>query len=402
MSTLRLNVIWAGMLFPVLAGAVTAQAQVIRPGIDRPIRVGMFKGMGSGTNSWHTNVHTSHTVMAGMLANPLTANLGPDLVIPPAGFIFYSMPVALNNGTECASNGCGPTPEQLLMIVGSLDTLDVLVMSSTTAIGSRITDPAQRLAFETFWETKGYVSIHATTDSKGRWPKQDSVHGTQFNNHPAEQVATIRRDSAHQGDSAWQYLNRGLFSNGTDTSFLEEWFFYTDSGAGIRAKPYLKPTVKLVEAGMTGITSLAMGDHPTSWYRQFPTGGRTFYTGLGHRANVWRDTRTFRRQIYNAILWAAKYDSLSTVSINPGNKALRESAARDHSRLSVSPGILIVTVIPEGVHTVELIGIDGRRVALQKGEGREMAYNFAGLRSGVYVVGVTTSEGHSQRLVTVR
>jgi hypothetical protein len=394
------------MLLPVLAGAIAAQAQVIRPGIDRPLRVGMFKGVGGNTQYWHTNIHTSHTVMAGILANPGVSNLGDLLVVPPAGFTFQSMFISRNDAdtVECTSTGCRPTPAQLALFIGALDTLDVLVISSSGNFGALVTDSAQRQAFANFWTHKGYVGIHEVTDTKGTWAPLDTIHGTRFNNHPSEQVAQIRRDSVHQDEAAWQFLNKGLFANGTDTSFREEWLFFTNSGAQIRSRPFLKPTVKLVEAEMTGLSggAMAMGDHPLSWYRALPTGGRVFYTGMGHRTQVWQGTRAFRRQIYNAILWTAKYDSLSTVSIHPGNKFLQEGAARDYSRLWVSAGILTVTVIPKGGHTVELIGIDGRRIALQKGEGQEKAYEFRDLRAGVYVVGVTTSEGRSRSLVTIR
>jgi hypothetical protein len=125
-----------------------------------------------------------------------------------------------------------------------------------------------------------------------------------------------------------------------------------------------------------------------------------FHTAIGHRANVWQGNRTFRRQIYNAILWAAKYDSISqVVAIHPGRKA--PGAAGADSRLSVSPGSLTVTVIPAGRHSVELIGIDGGRVAGRQGAGGESAHDFKGLRPGVYVVAVATPEGRSRRLVTV-
>lgn len=385
----------------LLLGAASLSLAQGRPGIDRPIRVGMFKGIGTGS-LWHPNIHTSHTVMEDMLAYPLGANLGPNLDLPPAGFTFYSMPVALAEGSaECAGNGCGPTPEQLVSIVASLDTLDVLVMNSTTAIGSRISDSAQRLVFENFWETKGYVSIHVTTDTKGFWPKQDSIHGTRFNNHPVEQVATIRRDSVHQDDSAWQYLNRGLFSNGTDTSFLEEFLFFTNTGAEIRARPHLKPTVKLIQTGMTGIQSLAMDDHPLSWYRSLPTGGRTFYTALGHRPDVWQNTRTFRRQVYNAVLWAAKYDSVSrTMSIADADRDTPERVAA-YSRLAVTPGALTVTTIHAGSHAVELLRLDGRRLDIRKGTGPGKIYNFTGLRPGVRAVAVWTPVGRAMNLVMI-
>lgn len=387
----------AGACLLVAAAIAAAQG---RPGLDRPIRVGMLNGVGTGVFN-HTNLHTASSVVAALLAAPWTGNLGDSLVIPNAGFSFYSMPVSTNtSGTMCSGTGCGPSPGQLDTIVAALDTLDVLIMNSNTGIGNLITNSAHREAFEAFWVTKGLVSIHATTDSKGAWEPLDSINGTRFNNHPAEQVATIRRDSVHESDPAWKYLNRGIFSNGADTSITEEWLFYTHSGAEIRARDNLKPTVKLIETGMTGIASLGMGDHPTSWYRPFPTGGRTFYTGIGHRAQTWQNTRVFRRQLYNAILWTAKYDSIGEiVSLNPGYRA--SAAARELFRLRSMPGALAVSMLTEGGHSVELLSMNGRRIEMRQGFGRETTHVFSGLMPGVYIVSMKTRAGVSSRLATV-
>jgi hypothetical protein len=149
----------------------------------------------------------------------------------------------------------------------------------------------------------------------------------------------------------------------------------------------------------------AMGtDHPMSWYRKLPTGGRFFYTAVGHRANIWQggaQPRFLRRQLYNAILWTAKYDSVANVvSVQaPRGSSMKSSG---FSRLAVSPSALTVTLIPGGSHSVELMTVDGKRVAFQQGEGSEKAYNFTGLRAGVYAVSVATAQGRSSRLVTIQ
>jgi type 1 glutamine amidotransferase len=394
----------------LLGFAATTWSQV-RPGKDRPIRVAMFRGTGTGSAYWHTNIHTSHTVMASLLANPRNASLGDSLIVPDSGFTFRTMatmvpaPPTVGTGPDgtCANTGCGPDAATIASFISYLqDSADVLILSCGVNFGTRV-NTTQRQVIADFWTNKAYIGIHAISDSRnGGWATIDTIHGTQFNNHPSEQVARLRIDSVFQTDSNWRYLNKGMFSNGVDSTFIEEWFFYTNSGAQIRARAYLKPTVKLVETGMNISNPVSpMGDHPLSWFRQLPTGGRVFYTGLGHRANVWQQTRAFRRQVYNAILWTAKYDSLGTSSsIHPGHKA--PGAMKDYSRLSVAPGALTVTMIPGGNHSVELLSMDGKRVGLQSGEGSSKAYNFTGLRSGVYAVAVTTSAGRASRLVTIQ
>lgn len=386
-----------------LLGLAAAAWSQNRPGLDRPIRVAMFKGTGTGGSTyWHTNIHTSHTVMQTILSNPRAANLGDTLVVPDSGFVFRTM--RTSGTTECAANGCGPDATALADFAAYIrDSADVMILSCAVNFGSRVNNVDQRAIIANHWTTKGYVGIHAITDSKSTWSPLDTIHGTLFNNHPAEQAGRLRIDSVFAADSNWQYLNKGVFSNGVDSTFTEEWFFFTNSGAQIRARPFLKPTTKLIESSLPNPnTGLNMGDHPHSWFRQLPTGGRTFYTGLGHRANVWQGTRAFRRQIYNAILWTAKYDSLKapSTSIAPSHKAFAN--ANQYSRFAITPGALTVTAIPAGAHTVELTGLDGRRVALQTGAGADKAYNFTGLRSGVYTVSVTTTAGRSNRLVSIQ
>lgn len=393
-----------GLMLGAVTAPLTHAEETVKPGKDRPIRVGMFKGTGTGANYWHTNIHTSHNVIRTLLTNPSAAGLGDSLLVPPAGFTFYSMPVALNNaGTaECAGSGCGPTAAQIAEFAGALDTLDVMILSSVVNFGSRVQNAAQRQAIADFWTNKGYVAIHAITDSHGSWAPLDTIHGTRFRGHPAEQNGTIRRDSVFQDEKAWQELNRGVFSNGLDTTFFEEWFFFTTSGAAIRSTAFLKPTVKLDESSINPGSQTRMGDHPHSWYRELPSGGRFFYTAVGHRSQVWENVRSFRRQVYNAIVWTAKFDAADTSTTSIRTPQMAPGAASDYSRLSVAPGALTVTMIPAGAHTVELLSVDGKRIALQTGEGREKAYNFTGLRSGVYAVSVKTAAGRSNRLVTIQ
>jgi hypothetical protein len=365
---------------------VAAQAQD-RPGIDRPIRVGMFKGTGISGRYWHTNIHTSHAVVANILANPAGSNLGADLPVPPKGFSFYSMPVAPDStGGECAGNGCGPTFAQIAAFVAALDTLDIILMNSVTDFGSRVTNMDHRNAIADFWTRKGYVAVHCMTDSPGTWGSLDTIHGARFRFHPQEQAGTLRRDSAFDQEPAWQYLNRGVFSNGLDTSHHDEWMYFTTSGATIRGNAYLRPTMKLDEGSIANPGSGApMGDHPMSWYKHLPTGGRFFYTALGHRADIWQNARTFRRQLYNAILWTARYESLSALpsSIAPGRGLDPGVAARaPEVSLRVENGYLYFANGSPARVSVRMP--DGRLVARREGISIRIP-----LRSGaVYLVTV--------------
>jgi hypothetical protein len=370
------------------------------PGKDRPIRVGQYKGTGT-SRYWHTNIHTSGVQLAAILANPKTTGLGDttDLVVPTAGFTFQEFGLPTGTGT--------PTTAQRDAFIAALDTLDVVIISCFVDIGNSISAGAPRTALMNHIQTKGYIAAHATTDSYGTWAGLDSIHAARFQNHPSsDRNGRLRLDSLdlsyNDADSSWHFLNRSL----ADTTFLEEWFSFTTNGNVIRSYPGVKVTINIDESSYNGGLggARAMGaDHPMSWYRKLPTGGRFFYTAVGHRANIWQggtQPRFLRRQLYNAILWTAGYDTAMVVSVKPGKPAGR--AASDFSRLSVSPNALTVTLIPGGNHSVELMTVDGKRVAFQQGEGREKAYNFTGLRPGVYAVAVATAQGRSNRLVTIQ
>ena len=45
------------------------------------------------------------------------------------------------------------------------------------------------------------------------------------------------------------------------------------------------------------------GDYPQAWYQQFGN-GKSFYTSLGHRADLWQSDALFRAHILGAIRWA--------------------------------------------------------------------------------------------------
>ena len=45
------------------------------------------------------------------------------------------------------------------------------------------------------------------------------------------------------------------------------------------------------------------GDYPQSWYQHYGK-GRTFYTALGHRADLWTGDATYRAHVVGAIRWA--------------------------------------------------------------------------------------------------
>ncbi len=52
----------------------------------------------------------------------------------------------------------------------------------------------------------------------------------------------------------------------------------------------------------------ASGDYPVAWYQKIGK-GRTFYTSLGHRKDLWSDDQTFRTHVVGAIRWLLRLEA---------------------------------------------------------------------------------------------
>jgi hypothetical protein len=329
-----------GML---LIGAISVSAAA-------PIRVGIFKGVGAGAGTrWHESTHAGSAAIAAMLANPAQAGL-QDPPIPSRGFSIAMFGV----DTSCNNNGCAPSAEQLAAFIAALDTLDVVIFPNNTSIGNAIVDSNQRQRLNAFWLTRGVIALYASVDTRGTWALWDSIHGARFSNWLAAQNGTVHLDTAEPSSQfpSRKYLNRGL----PDTArLIEEWIVFADSGARIRSRAGLVPTVNLDEKSLTSTSGPRMGDHPASWYRELPQGGRFFYTSLGRRIQLY-DSAFFRRQVYNAVLWASKDTTGWGVYGGVGVRDARASAASP-LKAWVS-GSRIHVRVAEGA-TVELFSLDG-------------------------------------------
>jgi hypothetical protein len=136
-----------------------------------------------------------------------------------------------------------------------------------------------------------------------------------------------------------------------------------------------------------------MGDHPISWCKEMPGGGRMYYTAAGHRDSVMQRNPYARRQLYNAILWAAK--------ATPTRVTAAPAGSVDGVRTGAERGALRVTFQEGGEHAFTVATPDGRRVASRKGTGA-LTHDVTGLRPGsVYVVAGRSPAGTFSRLVTI-
>jgi type 1 glutamine amidotransferase len=181
------------------------------------------------------------------------------------GFRHASIPVGLQAIQQLGKEntfGVDTTNNAAVFTPATLKKYAAVIFLSTT---QDVLNQTQQTAFEQYIHSgKGFVGVHAATDTEYDWPWYNGLVGAYFTNHPAVQKATVKvTDKTH-----------------SSTSFLpstwertDEWYNFKD------IQPDLKVLAILDESSYTGGTNGA--NHPIAWYHTYD-GGRAFYTAGGH------------------------------------------------------------------------------------------------------------------------
>ncbi len=137
-----------------------------------------------------------------------------------------------------------------------------VIFLSTTG---NILNDEQQTAFEKYMQSgKGFVGIHAATDTEYDWPWYCKLVGANFLSHPKQQNATLHiTDSTH------------LSTKHLPATWLrfDEWYNFKNQNNAV--KVLITIDEKSYEGGKNG------DNHPIAWYHNYD-GGKAFYTGLGH------------------------------------------------------------------------------------------------------------------------
>lgn len=175
-----------------------------------------------------------------------------------------------------------------------LEGVDVVIFLNTT--GDVLNDEQQE-AFERYIQSgKGYVGIHAASDTEYDWPWYKKLVGKMFHIHPANQTAMLEVED----------------SNFPGMELFPKRFMWTDEWYEFQKEEYsddLKVLLTLDESSYEPYAKWGdkvgkgMGYHPISWYQECH-GGRSFYTALGHIPAIYQDT-WFLHHVYGGIYWAA-------------------------------------------------------------------------------------------------
>ncbi|HWB23906.1 MAG TPA: ThuA domain-containing protein [Chitinophagaceae bacterium] len=162
------------------------------------------------------------------------------------------------------------TTDSTMFTEANLKKYAAVVFLSTT--GNVLSDEEQK-AFEHFIESgKGFVGVHAATDTEYDWPWYNKLVGAYFKIHPKQQNAVL---------------------NVVDTTFIatknlphvwkrfDEWYNFKDTHWDD-----VHVLITIDESSYTGGENGSF--HPMSWYHSYD-GGRAFYTELGHTDESYSD-----------------------------------------------------------------------------------------------------------------
>jgi type 1 glutamine amidotransferase len=207
-----------------------------------------------------------------------------------AAFRHVSIPTAIAALMDLQTTGgyvAEATEDPTLFTTANLARFQVVVFALTSG---DVLNPAQQTAFESWIAGGGgYVGIHSASDTEYDWPFYGTLVGAYFRIHPAQQTATVRVEASTHPIMA-----------GLPAAWVrrDEWYDFRTN-----PRPNVTVLATLDETTYTGGTMGA--DHPIIWAHPTASGGRSFYTALGHTPESYAEP-LFRRHLVNGIRWAAK------------------------------------------------------------------------------------------------
>ncbi len=181
------------------------------------------------------------------------------------GFHHASIPAGLAAIQQLgAENGFAvdTTTDSSYFVPKTLKKYAAVVFMSTTG---NILNEQQQAAFEKYIQSgRGFVGVHAATDTEYDWPWYNQLVGAYFKSHPKQQEAVLNIvDDTH---ISTKHLPKTW-------KRFDEWYNFKS------IQPNLNVLITIDEKSYTGG---ANGDtHPMAWYHDFD-GGRSFYTEFGH------------------------------------------------------------------------------------------------------------------------
>ncbi len=173
------------------------------------------------------------------------------------------------------------TEDASLFTEDNLKKYRAIVFLSTTM---DVLNPVQQADFKRFIEAGGgFVGIHAAADTEYEWHWYGKLLGAYFKSHPKIQEAKLTKVRPFGPNTLPDTWTR-----------TDEWYNYKKISDKINVIYNLEESS--YQGGENG------NNHPIAWYQEFE-GGRSFYTGLGHTKESYKDS-LFLDHVLQGIEWA--------------------------------------------------------------------------------------------------
>ncbi|MBN8876089.1 MAG: ThuA domain-containing protein [Sphingobacteriales bacterium] len=204
-----------------------------------------------------------------------------------AGFHHNSIPAGIKAIERLGmQNGfrCDTTTDSLQFNKRNLKKYSAVIFLNTT--GNVLNEEQQKVFEQYIHSGKGFVGIHAASDTEFDWPWYNQLVGAYFSSHPKQQQALLQIKN--------QSFN-GMAALPAQWSRWDEWYNFKDTHWD-KVKVLITLDEKSIEGGTNG------DFHPVSWYRDFD-GGRSFYTAMGHTDETYVDN-LFLKHLLGGIQYA--------------------------------------------------------------------------------------------------
>lgn len=174
----------------------------------------------------------------------------------------------------------------------SLAQYDVLVFLSTSE--DALDEAAQEALQRYIQAGGGWVGIHSASDTEYDWPWYGGLIGGDawFLKHP-------------KGTANASLLVEPSTATHPSTAHFASTFEWQDEWYNFRKHPgeAVKVLLRLDESSYAPGDGAMGDDHPIAWYHEYD-GGRSWYTAIGHRSELYADP-DYRQHVLGGLLWAS-------------------------------------------------------------------------------------------------
>jgi type 1 glutamine amidotransferase len=176
------------------------------------------------------------------------------------------------------------------------------------------TDAQKQMLLDFIASGKGFIGTHCSALTFFNYPKFGEMLGGYFlrsaTNSARRTIVVLKvEDQKHPAtqmlgpswpvwDEFYIYGNPDVPGENVDSLFKNE----IPLGFS-RARHHVLLSIDTERTDLTGTPLKRGGDYPQAWYREYGK-GRSFYTSLGHRDDIWSVDPVFQAHVTGGIRWA--------------------------------------------------------------------------------------------------